>query len=75
MDLSTLNDENVYIIDNNNIKFEIELNFDESNNTILITPKEKYISGQKYSLVISDNLLSLDGEKLAELINKDFIVE
>lgn len=75
VDLSTLNDENVYIIDNNNIKFEIELNFDESNNTILITPKEKYISGQKYSLVISDNLLSLDGEKLAELINKDFIVE
>ncbi|MEK4531146.1 right-handed parallel beta-helix repeat-containing protein [Solibacillus sp. FSL K6-1554] len=75
VDLSTLNTDNIYIIDYSNNKIVVEFDFDSSNNTITITPKENYTPGQKYSLVISNKLLSIDGDKLSEPIKKDFIVE
>lgn len=74
IDDSTLNSNNVFITDSNGSKIDCKVSLADTGETDIITisPNNKYLSGNKYTLYVKD-IKSANGNSLKEKVTMDFI--
>lgn len=72
-DKATITPENVYVLDSEGNKVDINISYD-SNNVLKIAPVNKYTAGETYSLYISKKVTSKDGKALVNNLKYNFTV-
>jgi len=59
---STVNDQNIYVMDNNGQKQNIEVTLAADSKTVQVTPLENYKSGNNYTLYISHTISPISSQ-------------
>lgn len=75
VDINSVSDETIYVrYDSNKIKFPVSYEFNEDYTKVIVIPSTSYPLGTAMDLVISDNLVSKNGNKLSEMVTLPFAV-
>jgi hypothetical protein len=72
IDETTVNKDNVYVLDDEGNKVEVKL--EVSGKALIISPVENYKSGHKYKLYISDKVQSVNKKALKKALEYEFNV-
>jgi transglutaminase/protease-like cytokinesis protein 3 len=72
VDDSTINDNNIFILNSNGEKHSIELEYSKKDKVVTIIPKEKYLSWEIYTVIINENVKSKNEEELTNPLNIEF---
>ncbi|BAK17767.1 aldo/keto reductase [Solibacillus silvestris StLB046] len=75
VNISTINNQNIYVNEYNNLKINNEVKVGETNNVVLIYPPENgYEVGGNYTLYIT-NIVSATEQPLAQSVKMNFSIE
>lgn len=72
LDPKTVNSETMYVTNSQNQKLRTYIKYDTQKEVIEIEPLEPYSTNEYYSLVITTNVKSKGGQKLANPVNVKF---
>jgi uncharacterized protein YjdB len=75
IDSSTANKSNIYVLDELNNRVNVDIKFDTSKDTLIVTPSESYKSGKTYWLVVTGNVSSDLGKKMTKPVVMKFTVK
>lgn len=74
LDESTLNDDNVYVLDSKDNKVDIVMSYDKASTTLKVSPRSFYKAEESYRLYLTRNILSKYGEQLKQGVKYNFTV-
>ncbi|WP_418921831.1 Ig-like domain-containing protein [Clostridium ganghwense] len=72
IDLETLKGVNIFVVDSNDTIVDIKVSYDKEKGAIRIIPIEGYLPGNKYTLFISNDIKSNDGDQLQQATKVQF---
>ncbi|MCY6355294.1 Ig-like domain-containing protein [Clostridium sp. ZS2-4] len=73
--LESLNGINIFVVDSNDTLVETKVSFDKNTGVIKIIPIENYTKGEKYTLFISKDIKSDNGEMLDQATRVPFEIK
>jgi hypothetical protein len=62
LDYLSINEENFYIVDSNNEKIEITIDYDELENVVIIEPENFYKPWEKYKIVVKKDVKAFNSD-------------
>lgn len=76
VDKQTVNLESVYVLNNNNVRQDIQLRVDESGRSIIVSPPlNGYKLGETYTLILNKQLIAQNGNPIKEPILFRFTIQ
>lgn len=72
LDPKTVNSETMFVTNSQNQKMRSYIKYDTQNKCIEVEPLEPYATNEFYSLIITTNVKSRGGQKLAEPVSIKF---
>lgn len=73
-DPDTITNENVYVVDSNGNRVEVNISYDSAN-ILTVTPVNSYESGETYYLYISKNVIAKDKTFLVNKLRYEFTIK
>ena len=74
VDQATLNDQNIYVKDQNGEKVAVDIK-QKANSAVVVTPKRAYQPGNEYALFITENVRSHVNNELTEAVKMPFTIQ